>query len=755
MHPPARRSRTAFLAVVAGLMLGGPVLAAPPAACPPPKPAAPPAARKAPARDLPTHVVADEVRGRQDGVSEFSGNVEFTRGPDLMRADRVAHDSETDLADATGNVYLRNDVGDSYRTGRLHMHLESHRGYAESGTYTLGRNDARGDMRRVEFLDQDHALLRGVRYTTCVPGQDDWFLNAREIEIDNVAEIATARHIWVDFMGKPVYYIPRGSFSISDKRKSGFLTPSFGYTQTNGADVAVPYYFNLAPNYDDTLTPRLLWDRGLQLQNEFRYLTRRSGGKLELEVLPSDKLRERNRYAGYYTHAHTFDPLWSANVEVRGVSDKYYLGDFGTNLGTSSLTHLPQNAEVNYRGPRWTFTAKLNDYQTVDSSIRHTERPYGRLPQLLLSTNPQTLSDRLQYDFSGEAVRFYRDLGLTGNRLNLIPAASYPILRPYGFFTPKLGLRYIGYQLSGTADTAPSVARPFLAVDSGLYFDRDTEWGTRLHTQTLEPRLYYLYVPHKDQDHLPNFDTGAPGLAVPNLFREQVFDGGDRIGDANQLTLAVTTRFIDQTDGAERVRGTIGRIFYFDDRKVNLPAGSVIHERSDIAGEAVANLPGNWYFSGSLLINRDTHEIRQSSYYLQYNPARNKIINFGQTFTRNETHQRDVSVAWPVRGHWSVRARAIDSLREYRDLESSVGVEYDACCWQLRALLKRRWLPPDGTLVNPYGKHDKLIFFEIELTGLTKYSRGGDMPDSPLRQGVFTSWPRSPEIGIEPRRPVP
>ncbi|MBI3576310.1 MAG: LPS assembly protein LptD [Gammaproteobacteria bacterium] len=734
------------LALIAGLLLVQTALAEAPIPCPEPR-ALP--KRATTTEELPTHVRANEANTAQEGLSEFTGNVEMTRGQSRLRADRVAYDNQTDLADATGNVTLDNDGGDSYRTQELHMHVESHRGHAGPGSFTLQSNDGRGEMRRVEFLDRDHARLRQVRYTTCPAGQDDWYLHAPEVEIDNIEEMAYVRNAWVEFKGVPIYYIPRASFSISDKRKSGFLTPSFGYASQNGIDVSAPYYLNLAPNYDATITPHIMGVRGLQLQNEFRYLTQQSTGKVELDILPDDLVRKRDRYAGKYVHVHTFSPLWSGNVDLRGVSDKDYLNDFGTNLGTTSLTHLPQNAEVNYRGPLWNFTARLNDYQTVDKTIPLESRPYARLPQLLLSANTPTVSGRVQYHFSSEMVRFHRDVGVIGNRLNLLPAVSYPMLRSYGFVTPKAGLRYIGYNLSNTTDTSPSVARPFLSLDSGLFFERDVNWGGQDYAQTLEPRLYYLYVPHKDQDQLPNFDSGAPGVSFPGLFREQRLDGGDRIGDANQLTLALTSRILDAEDGAERLRGSIGRIYYFADRRVSLPAALTTDRSSDWVAEAAAKLRRNWFATGTAVVDRDTHKTQQSSLYLQYNPARNKIVNVGQRYTRLDTHQRDISFEWPLVSRWSVRARALDSLRDSRTLESHVGAQYSTCCWAFRALLGRRLLESDPA-ANRF-KHGKFIMFELELTGLTAYKRG-DLPDSPLKQSVFTSFPEDRWTSRGPQR---
>ncbi len=754
---PRRRRLPLWPAIAAGLLYGQTALAqTTPEGCPQPRPI-PQHDPQLP--DLPTQVRADEVDAEQDGRSEFRGHVDMTQGQNRLRADQVTYDSQTDISQARGNVVLDNETGDSYRTQYLEMHNETRRGHATAGTYTLSSNDARGDMQRVDFLDADHAKLSQVRYTTCAPGQDDWYLIAPEMNIDNVEEMAYVRNARVEFRGVPIYYLPRGAFSISNKRKSGFLTPSFGYTSQNGIDVTTPYYLNLAPNYDATITPRVMGLRGVQLQNEFRYLTRRSEGQAEIDILPGDRLRDRDqttgeslnkdRYAGKYVHAHTFNPLWSGNVDLRGVSDKDYLSDFGNNLNTTSTTHLPQKAEVNYRGSIWYFAAGLHDYQTVDKTIPLESRPYARLPQLLLSANTPTVSGQAQYQLTSEFVHFRRDVGITGNRVNLIPAVSYPMLRSYGFLTPKVGVRYIGYGLSGTSDTSPSVSTGFFSLDGGLFFERDFAWSGRDYTQTLEPRIYYLYVPRKDQDHLPNFDSGAPELNFPNLFRDQRFDGGDRIGDANQITLALTSRVLDADDGAERLRGSIGRIFYFADRRVNLPADTLTANNSDIAAEAAARLRANWFLTGTAVLDTANKRTQKSNVYLQYNPARNKIVNIGQRYSRLDLHQRDISFEWPLVARWSIRARALDSIRDGRTLESYVGAQYQSCCWAFRAILGRRLIESDTT-ANRF-KHGKFIMFELELTGLVSHKRG-DLPESPLKQSVFSTFPGETLPPPAPRR---
>ncbi|OGI50365.1 MAG: hypothetical protein A3A87_06425, partial [Candidatus Muproteobacteria bacterium RIFCSPLOWO2_01_FULL_60_18] len=734
--PHHRLVRAALcLIVCAGAGLSVPARAEDEGPCPERPPRPPAAARPSTtmAENLPAEVRARELRLINKGVSEFIGAVELRRDSQSLNADYLRHDKSSGMVDATGNVTFKEASGLTYQTQETHINLGSRTGHAGSGSFRLEDGSARGDAERIDFEGPDHTRLTRVRYTTCAPGQDDWFFKIGELELDTAEDIGTARHASINFQGLPVFYLPYLSFPISDQRKSGFLIPRVGSSDNRGTEISAPYYLNLAPNYDDTLTPRYLSKRGWQLQNEFRYLTPRAEGKLDIEALPNDRMENRDdRAAGTYLHKQVFDSRWSGNVDLRAVSDKQYVEDFGDNLRITSQTHLPQNAQVDYRGPLWNFGARAAGYQTIDPTIAPADRPYARLPQINLSLNRPMQPNRANYYFETEAVNFDRDAGVTGGRLNLSPAVALPLSNNYGFVTPRIGVRHISYALSGAPDETPSLTRGVFSLDSGLVFERDSRWGERLFTQTLEPRLYYLYIPDKNQDALPNFDTSVPEFSFPNLFRDNRFTGGDRIGDANQVTAAVTTRFIDDHDGTERGRASLGRIYYFADREVNLPAGTGSTAASDIIGEATATLASHWHARSSIQWNRADPRVEKYSVYLQYNPAKDRILNLGKRFIRNEIEQTDISTEWPLASRWTFRARSLYSQRDKRNVESFAGVEYNACCWALRVVAGRRLIY--DTANNNAAIQNNSIMFELELTGLSKLGR---VPDSPLRESMF------------------
>ena len=709
--------------------------------------------------NLPTDIRAQELRSAQGDFSEFAGNVEMRRGDQSLTADQLRYDEATGQANATGNVTLKDSARSYYQTEETQLNLESRIGYAGPSTFRLENDSARGDAQHIDFRGPDLTILKRARYTTCAPGQDDWFLKMRELKLDTQEDIGTAYDTSVNFFNVPVFYLPYLDFPISDERKSGFLAPRLGHSSQRGLEIAAPYYFNLAPNYDDTLTPQFMTERGLQLQNQFRYQTRHSEGKLELEVLPHDRKENGDdRAAGQYQHKQVFNSLWTGNIDLRYVSDDNYFDDFGDNLGLTSQTHLPQNAGVDYRGPLWNFSARATDYQTIDPTIAPADRPYARLPQLTLSTNLPLGSDRVNYFFESEAVNFERSVGVTGGRLNLYPALSLPLQNSYGYVTPRIGVRYIAYQLSSTQDETPSLTRGVFSIDSGLFFERDAHWGDQQYTQTLEPRLYYLYIPAKGQDGLPNFDTSVPDLSFSNLFRDNRFIGGDRIGDSNQIAAAMTTRFIDNIDGKERGRASGGIIYYFSNRQVNLPPGSSVVDTSAgnpsgpsdtttsaFVGEAAATLTGNWYARSTVQWDHANSRLPEYSYYFQYNPAKNRIINIGKQFSSGALAQWDVSTAWPITGRWSFRARSLYSVRDSRNVDSYAGAEYNACCWALHILAGRRLSV--NTANNNAATQNNSIMFELELTGLSKFGR---VPDSPLHQSMFSfpSRPTAPEATV-------
>jgi len=726
---PQRRWIHAALALVCAAGLAG-VQADEGPSCPELKPATKPlpGTQRRPAIEpnAPIRVQSDRAEGRGEEAIVFTGNVELRRGELHVDADELRYDKTTNTLDASGNARLRNDAGDVFLAPRLNYRLDTESGTADTTGFRLGKSNARGDAGHVDFRDGKRIEMRAARYTTCPPGQDDWFLKAGRIELDKDSATGRAHNMVLEFMQVPVFYFPYFSFPLSDERLSGFLAPRVGYGNKLGFVATAPYYLNLAPHYDATLTPRYMSRRGLQLQSEFRYLGPGAAGLAEAEYLPNDDQTGSYRAAGTLRYTQFFSPYWQAATDLQWASDINYFIDLGDTTRVTSRTHLPRIAALNYGDAYWRFSARAAGYQTLDASIAPNDRPYRQLPQLLLSGDVPGAPGGLHYQLDSEWVYFDRPSGVTGGRLDLHPAVSLPLRTSYSFFIPKLGVRYTAYGLSGADETGPSRTLPVASLDSGLLFERRGLWGDTRYIQTLEPRLFYLRVPYKNQDTLPVFDSALPDFSFYSLFRENRFIGGDRVGDADQATLAVTSRLLDETTGVERLRLSLGEVFYFSDRQVNLPAGNIEQGRSNTVGELQAMLAPAWYLRGGLEWDNAQSAVARGGAYLHYRPAKDKILNLGYRYRRDLQDQIDISGHWPLATGWTAQARWNYSLPDARVLQAYAGLSYSTCCWALRAGAQRRILPDGGT--------DNSILFEFELSGLTKLGKPGE---NPLDQGRF------------------
>lgn len=582
-----------------------------------------------------------------------------------------------------------------------------------------GKNFARGDAKLLTFEGPDRERLQSARYTTCEAGVDDWYLRASELVLDHQSETGTAKHASIEFKGVPILYTPWIDFPFNKQRKSGFLAPSFGTTSRSGAEFALPYYWNIAPNMDATLTPRYLGKRGLQMQGEFRYLNENFSGEDSIEFLPSDNATGQDRYFANLRHRHEFGNGWSGRVGIERVSDDQYFSDMSTNITSTSRINLPQEASISYNDDIWHFTGLAQEFQTLDE----TAYPYQRLPQLTLTGNKDwgTIASNLYTQW----VRFDRDshapAAVTGNRFTAYPSISMPVSLPYSHITPKLGLHYTHYSLDDSdlinplnPDDYNSASRtlPIFSLDSGLYFDRDLRVVKNYYTQTLEPRLYYVYIPERDQSHLPVFDSGVSDLNLTSLFSENQFTGNDRINNANQLSLAVTSRLIDKKTGIQRLAATVGQRFYFSDQEVTLPGTPKRSSNSsDMLASVTARLLNFWNIDAGWQYNTDSDRTIKSNIGARYNPEPGKVLNLSYRYTRDSLEQIDVSSEWPLSPGWFGLARWNYSLAEHRPIEGIVGAEYDAGCWQARGVLQR--------VSTATADANYALFFQLELGGLT------------------------------------
>lgn len=684
--------------------------------------------------DGPIMIFADHSRTQLERVSVFSGHVSVRRDGTSILADEVIYNHQENRLDAKGDIRITTDAGHVIDAPVLQYRLNNEAGYSESADFSLSNGRARGEANRIWFDGSERLVFDRIRYTTCPHGQNDWFLKANRLKLDRESGLGTARGVVLEFMHVPFFYSPYFSFPITDQRQSGFLIPRFGFTDNQGFVLAAPYYWNIAPNFDDTITPRYMSRRGLQIQNEFRYLSSNLSGTADLEYLPNDKLFKDDRAAARWRHAQSLSTRWSTSADLSWLSDGSYLTDLGESTATTSASHVPRLAELRYSDERVRFLGRTQYYQTLDAGIPADDRPYGRMPQLILDAEVPGTPNRPSYRLESEWVNFTRG-GISDNRFDITPSISMPWRNSYAFLIPKFAGRYTTYQLEDTAtrdvpDKTPERYLSIFSVDSGLLFERDWDYNQRSLIQTLEPRIYYLHVPYENQDSLPLYDTGIPDFSFYNLFRENRFIGADRIGDSKQLTVALSTRFLERDSGIEQVRLSLGQTLYFRDRRVNIPAGENNDNSSDTVAEVYARLADPWYLRSGVQWNPRENSTEKGNVLLQYHPDEKRILNLSYRFIDNLQRQTDVSAQWPLGRRWTGLARWNYSLRHERTLQAYAGVEFNNCCWALRVVARQRVLPNN----TPEGKVDKGIIVELELTGLGKL---GVAPETPVSQGAF------------------
>jgi len=699
--------------------------------------------------DALTHLTADNAEIQKEGESVFTGNVNIDRADQNLKADEVRYNKTTNVVDAEGNVRYR-DSSIAINSTRTHVELDTDKSQFDNSQYHLYDNNGHGTAKKIYRDNPDVTHMEKVTYTTCPPGNKDWELSSDKVELDHPEDQGSARDAVVRFKGVPVFYTPYITFPLSDKRKSGFLTPAFGSSSKSGVDASIPYYWNIAPNQDATFTPRYLGKRGAQLQGEYRYLSKNSKGRVNLEALPDDRAFNDDRLAVSFRHNQTLSPKWTSDILYNYVSDKRYFEDLGNSLSSSSTTHLARHLKLNYSDDHFDFIGNLEGFQTIDRTIPAASRPYNRLPQLLFAANFENQPLGLTYGFNGEFVHFDRDTGIIASRVDVKPTISLPIRKRGWFVEPKAAFRFTQYDLGnnmpGTDDT-PSRSVPILSLDSGLFFERNTELASTGFIQTLEPRVFYLYKPFRNQNGLIVnnagtpivFDTSELDFSFAQLFRDERFTGGDRVSDANQITVALTTRLLESESGKERLRASIGQIFFLKDRRVTLPGEKIARaSTSDLAAEIGASLTDNLSAIAGLEWDTDDDAINKGVARVHYQSDNKHIVNLAyrkrranlartSTSRRADLEQTDFSFFWPVTRQWAAIGRWNYSVRAGRTLEGLAGFEYDNCCWALR-LVGRQFLND----IN--GDENNAVFLQLQLKGLTNF---GNKVDSLLEEGIL------------------
>ncbi|MDQ7076069.1 MAG: LPS-assembly protein LptD [Gammaproteobacteria bacterium] len=675
------------------------------------------------------------------GVTELEGDVRLTQGDRLLLADRMKVDQLKQESRGSGHVTFRTPEYQLTAESAL-MSMNSAVAKFNGVTYRYPERHAQGRALQTRRDAQRVTYLQEATYSTCLASQEDWVVVAKEMVLDPNTEVGTAKHAYLKFKGVPFLYTPFFSFPLGESRKSGFLAPVIENSSSRGLEVNTPYYWNIKPQADATLTPRWMSERGTQILSEMRYLDRWGDWHLDADYLDRDqKLNNEKRYFYRLRHKGLIDRRWHTSIDAGEVSDKNYFNDLGNRLSVATITHLERRADVAYHADRYVLSSRIQNFQTLDDSIAVANRPYQRMPQLNFDGRfPALLQGSLKYDVDVELVRFDREESDTGLRFDSTSKVSWPYRKTAGFFTPSLSVRHSQYALNLVAAGAQQIQRtvPLLSLDAGLYFDREpsSEGGP---LQVLEPRLYYLNAPFTSQDEIPLFDSSQLGFSYAQLFRNNRFTGGDRVGDANQLAAGLTYRLIDSDSGREMMSGSLGRIYYFADREVTLRPTQQVDEqpRSDLIAEAKGRFSRNWSVNTTFLINSETGNTDRADFQFRYRRDNEHIANIRYLFSQTAqekllTEQVDLAMRWPLSKQWRVMAHWNYSLKEEKVLDSFAGLEYESCCWLLRLVGREFLNVVNGRILDD--QTQTALYAQLVLKGLAPVGQG---PRKLLEDGII------------------
>ena len=697
--------------------------------------------------------------GKDGDLVILKGEISVRQDNMLLQADSSIYDNGSGNTTLDGNIRIR-QPGMLLVGSDANVENAGATASVNNASYVLHEKSIRGSAEVIVYTDDDGIItIDNGLFTRCEPGNNSWVIQANSIVLNQESGRGVARNVKLRVRNVPVLYLPALSFPINDERATGFLAPTIGSTRDGGMDISAPYYLNLAPNYDVTLFPRIMTDRGLMLGLEGRFRNPHSLNELQMNYLPDDDLYDTgelllpdpesppvpDRWHVSLNHTSILSRNWAALVDYSAVSDDEYFQDLGnTGLYTTTRSYLYRQGGVRYMDDNWRFRAQAQSYQVIDPTVPERRQPYKHLPKVDLDGN-FTTTGGLEYGLSSEYVNFDRDLDpdnlssgqlangvmVTGQRLTIEPEISFPWSTPGAFINPTAKYKYASYDLDDPTNVFtqdPSRGVFVGSLDTGLIFERELEIDSTDMIQTLEPRLFYLYNEFEDQSDIPIFDSSNMTFSFNQLFREDRFSGNDRVGDTNQLTLALSTRFLNSR-GQEKASASIGQILFFKDRRVTLNNRQGEAQRTNnsaIASELTYQLNDNWSANSYIEWNTEDDSIDVGNFQFRYQSDINHILNLSYRYRDvsnpiitsgidRRIKQTDISAVWPLREDWGLIARWNYDHANKRKLETIAGLEYSNCCYSVR-LIGRQWIDNDALF---FGKKDDNtgIFLQFELKG--------------------------------------
>ncbi len=695
------------------------------------------------ARKETTTIIATESKGENERFLEARGNVEVRTPSREVFTDYLYYDIPIDTLRAKGNVSIRS-WQDLISGPELEYKRDTFTGFMKSPDFVLGLYKGRGKAEELLFTGEDqYRVIRGT-YSTCNSPNPAWRLDVGTLDVNELTGVGTAKDARIYFAGVPIGWLPQFSFPLKNERKSGFLAPTYATSEARGFELQVPYYLNLAPNYDATITPRVMTKRGVLFNTEARYLLSTplgaASGRWVGEYLPNDREANRDRTALNIQHTQSFSPNLTLQLGFNRVSDARYFVDLADFVSITSITTLPREASLTYRNFDWTFKARAQKFQTLQDPSAIVQPPYDRLPQLTAESPVYRFGSekRIEFNTVSELARFEYPNAVkpSGNRTYNYSSLAYRYDTPGYFVVPRVSLHSTHYKINGLFDDVSGGNRvvPIASVDAGAFFDRDTSIFGQSFRQSLEPRAMFTYIPFREQNELPNFDTALADFNYTQLFNENRYVGQDRIGDTAQLSLGLTSRFFDAESQKERLRFTIGNRIYFNRQRVTVLGETPRDSNStDLLLSAQGRVTDALYVEANTQFDAERARDERFSLGLRYSPERSRTLNLNYRSIRAlptlegsvRVRQIDASAQWPIYRNLYGVGRLNFSLSDRRLTEGVIGIEYDGCCYVIRAVAQR--------LATSTATATTAFFVQLELNGL---ARVGTNPLDVLKRNI-------------------
>jgi len=668
-----------------------------------------------------TEIEADRVISENNEFMQFEGQVQFSRQRQTIFADQLKLYKNPQRLEASGNLSYADDLY-SLQADRLTFNNSSHQGLFSQVQFKLYENHLSGTADRIQQLNAELSALHEVSYTTCDPQQQSWSLSASRLELDQQQGFGTAHHALLRISDVPVFYFPWFRFPITDQRMSGVLTPTLSHSNRNGGVIGVPIYWNQAPNYDMTITPIWYSQRGLQLNTENRYLFDNHLGQLRLSWLDDDEFDAERWYRQWQHQAGSTQSIHTS-ILLQRVSDSEFLDDFESQEYINDVDYLQSTVSFTTRLNDWTAKLLFEEYQTINPLKTIDSSPYKRLPQLSLDRQFTSAQGMFNADWKNQWVRFDKNDSITGDRLHIAPMLNMTLQGDAYFFKPSLQLDATQYNLNDNNSITRSI--PLLSIDSGLIFER-MAGSTGNWIQTLEPRLYLLYVPYENQNDIPDFDTALLSESYSNLFINNRFSGADRIGDSQQASIGLSTRLLNANSGQEILSASIGQAFYAKNRRVSLDNSIDEREKSSLISTFKYIPRPHWDIQLTSVYDQVAKESAQTDISLRRH-AQLQAFNLEYHFRRDKLEQTTLSFVYPLSTRWTGFAKRQHSIREDKPVQNLFGLAYESCCWGFKMLYEE-------SSDNNFEETDRTVFFQLTLKGLS--SAGKDI-DSLLENGIL------------------